>query len=295
MDIAVLSDIHANYEAFRTTFEECTRRGIDTFYFLGDYIGDHAYPERTMNLIYEIRDNYRTEFIRGNKEDYWLNRARTGHGFGDRDWKKYDSTTGIAYYNYERLTKKDLEFYADLPIAKVVNPNGKQEILLMHGSHRKNRDHFYDNPMVHWMLDFQIDQNIILCGHTHIQEQFRYKNKLVTNAGSVGVSFGAGGAAQFSILHSEGSTWNVETVTLPYNTDVALRALDEEKLPELAPGWTRVTKHLATVSTVMHVTVLIRAEEIGKERYGHCDWPDIPEDCWAAACDEMESGQLIRG
>jgi predicted phosphodiesterase len=293
MDIAVLSDIHANYEAFRSCVEECTHRGISAFYFLGDYLGDHAYPEKTMDLIYQIRDNYHTEFIRGNKEDYWLNRARNGSGFLGQEWKKYDSTTGAAYYTYERITKKDLEFYESLPISKVVNPNGKKEIILIHGSHRRNREHFNDNPMVHWMLDFQIDQDIVLCGHNHIQEQYTYKNKLVTNAGSVGVSFGAGGAAQFAILHSEGSTLNVETVTLPYEKSLAIRALDEDGLTERAPGWTRVTKHLLTYSTTMHIDVLLRAEAIGRERYGSCNWPDIPEDCWAAACDEMEASTAV--
>ncbi len=292
MDIAVLSDIHGNYEAFQTVFEECQRRRIETFYFLGDYLGDHAYPERTMDLIYRIRENYRTEFIRGNKEDYWLNRKKTGRGFEDRDWKKCDSTTGAAYYTYEHLREKDLDFYESLPIAKEVKPEGKEGILLAHGSHRSNRHHIYNEPMVRWMLDFEIEPRIVLCGHTHIQDQFSYKDNLVTNAGSVGVSFGAGGAAQFAILHSEGSTWNVETCSLPYDREISLAALDEAGLSERAPGWTRVTKHLARVSTCMHVHVLLRGEAIGKERYGECSWPDIPEDCWAAACDEMEAGSL---
>ena len=292
MDIAVLSDIHANYEAFRSTFEECTRRGIQKYFFLGDYLGDHAYPEKTMDLIYRIRDNYDTEFIRGNKEDYWLNRSRSGSGFQGQKWKKYDSTTGAAYYTYEKITKKDLEFYESLPISKVVNPNGKKEIILMHGSHRKNNEHFVNAPMVHWMLDFEINPDMVLCGHTHIQEQYQYKNKLVTNAGSVGVSFGAKGAAQFAVLHSEGSTWNVETVSLPYEKTLTIKALDEDGLTERAPGWTRVTKHLATYGTKMHIHVLTRAVEIGRERYGTCSWPNIPEDCWSAACDEMEASTV---
>ena len=83
-----------------------------------------------MDLIYRIRDNYRTEFIRGNKEDYWLDRKKTGRGFHDRDWKEYDSTTGCAYYTYARLRQKDLDFYASLPIAKIVRPEGKEEIFL---------------------------------------------------------------------------------------------------------------------------------------------------------------------
>ena len=72
MRVAVLSDIHGNYIALESCIEEIQRRNIDKIIFLGDYVGELAYPQRTMALIRSIEKNYECYFVRGNKEDYWI-------------------------------------------------------------------------------------------------------------------------------------------------------------------------------------------------------------------------------
>ena len=74
MKIAVLSDIHGNHIALKKCMEEIQKRGIKNIVFLGDYIGELAYPQKTMKLLYEIAQKYECTFLRGNKEDYWLER-----------------------------------------------------------------------------------------------------------------------------------------------------------------------------------------------------------------------------
>ncbi|GAA4653819.1 hypothetical protein GCM10023142_09570 [Anaerocolumna aminovalerica] len=58
MNIAILSDIHSNYTALNTCIEHALHRGIIHFIFLGDYVSDCPYPQKTMNLLYELQDNY---------------------------------------------------------------------------------------------------------------------------------------------------------------------------------------------------------------------------------------------
>lgn len=72
MDIAVLSDIHGNYIALEKCIEYAKIRDIRTFIFLGDYVGELAYPEKTMKIIYDMSAKYECHFIRGNKENYWI-------------------------------------------------------------------------------------------------------------------------------------------------------------------------------------------------------------------------------
>ena len=52
MNIAVLSDIHGNYVALQKCIYYVTKIGIDTFIFLGDYVGELAYPQKIMDLLY---------------------------------------------------------------------------------------------------------------------------------------------------------------------------------------------------------------------------------------------------
>ena len=67
MEIAVLSDIHGNYVALETCVNYALERGIDKFIFLGDFLGELAYPQRTMKLLYSLKEKYRCWFIKGNK------------------------------------------------------------------------------------------------------------------------------------------------------------------------------------------------------------------------------------
>ena len=54
MRVAVLSDIHSNYHAFKACYEDAVKCSAESFIFLGDYISDLAEPQRTMDLVYEI-------------------------------------------------------------------------------------------------------------------------------------------------------------------------------------------------------------------------------------------------
>lgn len=65
MDIAVLSDIHGNYYAFTACVKYALARGIKNFIFLGDYLGEMAYPQKTMEMLYELQKKYCCYFVRG--------------------------------------------------------------------------------------------------------------------------------------------------------------------------------------------------------------------------------------
>ena len=57
LNIAVLSDIHGNYAALQKCLEHTVKTGIDTFIFLGDYLGELAYPQKTMDILYAAKEN----------------------------------------------------------------------------------------------------------------------------------------------------------------------------------------------------------------------------------------------
>lgn len=68
MTIAVLSDIHGNYIALEKCIQFALDKGVKRFLFLGKL----ALPQRTMKIIYSLREKSQCWFIKGNKEDYWL-------------------------------------------------------------------------------------------------------------------------------------------------------------------------------------------------------------------------------
>ena len=82
IDVAVMTDIHGHFEAFQTCVRYVLERNIRNFIFLGDYVGEFSFPQRTMSLLYELRKNYACTFIKGNKEDYWLDSAKRSNRSG---------------------------------------------------------------------------------------------------------------------------------------------------------------------------------------------------------------------
>lgn len=64
MEIAVFSDIHGNYVAFRQCIEYVSTRNINIFIFLGDYLDGFPYPQKTMEMIYALKEK-NTCFFQG--------------------------------------------------------------------------------------------------------------------------------------------------------------------------------------------------------------------------------------
>ena len=56
--IAVIGDIHSNHIGLERCIEDALSRQVDEFLFVGDYISDCPYPQKTMDIIYEMKKNY---------------------------------------------------------------------------------------------------------------------------------------------------------------------------------------------------------------------------------------------
>ncbi len=280
MKIAVLSDIHGNYIALEECINYALDKGIDTFLFLGDYLGELAYPQKTMKFLYSLKEKYQCWFIKGNKENYWLNY--------DQTWKENDSTTGTLYYTYHNLTDIDMDFFHKLNDKEELSFNGLPSITICHGSpNRVNEKLLPDNENTFSIMDNN-KADYILCGHTHIQGVITHNQKVVWNAGSVGVPLHSNGKAQFLILSStEDFTWKSEFISLDYNVEKVIDDLHSSGLYNKAPGWSAVSEYLLRTGEISHGSVLARAMFLCREKTGQCNWPDVPEEYWKLAVKEM--------
>ncbi len=286
MEIAVLADIHSNYVALDTCMEYARDRGITKFIFLGDYVGELSYPERTMERIYRYREAYDCVFIRGNKEDYWP-RYRDG---GEKGWKEYNSTTGAMYYAYHHLTKEDIRFFESLPCLRRLRYDSLPELIACHGSTEGGRDAMpMGSARAREVLE-QADADYILCGHTHIQGKTVHVGRTALNPGAVGVPLKADGKTQFAILHGENDAWREEFISLDYDRERVVRELDESGLAARAYHWCKITKLLLEnklPEKIGHARLLERTMELCRQGEGVCHWPDIPDQYWDMALAEI--------
>jgi predicted phosphodiesterase len=283
MDIAVLSDIHGNYVALERCLEYAFSRGISTLFFLGDYIGELAYPERTMKILYDVKDKYQCYFIKGNKEDYWLEY----HDGGEKDWKDNNSASGSLLYAYNSLTVKDLDFFAQMQPVREITVDKMAAITICHGSPGKVNEKMLPDDDKTIKIMNSVKTSIILCGHTHIQRKIEHNKKCVLNPGAVGMSLFSGGKTQFLILRENGGIWSEEYMSLEYDIDRVIRDMHEVKLYEHAPYWSLITENILRGGNTSHGAILSRAMELCREETGKCEWPDIPEEFWEQAVNGM--------
>lgn len=283
MDIAVLADIHSNYGAFKKCIDYILSRNITTFIFLGDYVGELAYPQRTMELLYTLKDKYNCFFIKGNKENYWINYKKNG----EQGWKDNDSTTGSLLYTYNNLTKRDISFFECLTDTQEILTEDMPALTICHGSPQKVNKKMLPGDENTFSVMESDKNSIILCGHTHMQAEIKRGIKRVLNPGSIGVPLHSDGKAQFLILHGENGSWNHDFISLEYDIEKEIAALYESGLNISAPYWCRITENLLRKGNISHGTVLARAMSLCSSETGECNWPDIPEKYWKQAVSEM--------
>ena len=282
MTIAVMSDIHGNYIAFQKCIDYALERGADTFFFLGDYSGELAYPQRTMEILYSMKERYHCYFIKGNKEEYWLNYRKNG----ETGWKEKDSTTGSLLYTYNELTEADFAFYESLSYVQEIVFEGLPAMTICHGSPRKANEKMLPGDARTFEIMEKAQTSLILCGHTHVQGKIQLDDKCVLNPGSVGVPLYSDGKTQFMILHQKENGWQEEFISLSYDVERVIRELREAGLDEKAPYWCRVSERLLREGDVSHGEVLERAMKLCYEDTGACVWPEIPEKYWEQAVRE---------
>lgn len=283
MTIAVLSDIHSNYVALQKCLEHAINAGADTFIFLGDYTSDFAYPQKTMDILYELKEKYRCFFVKGNRDDYMINYEKEQKG-----WKEYDSTTGALYYTYQNLRQRDLQFFKALSPKEELEFDGLPSLTVCHGSPRKVNEKLLPDAENTFSIMDNDPNDYILCGHTHIQGKILHNGKTVLNAGSVGVPLQSHGKAQFMILRGSRGVWSHEFVSLEYDIETAIADLHFSGLYQKAPYWCKVLEKSVRTGEIEHGAVLERAMELCKEKFGECRSSDIPEECWAQAVKEMK-------
>lgn len=137
MKLGFISDIHSNYRAFKACLDYFEKENVDTYFLLGDYVSDTAYPEKTMELIYELKKRHKCIIIRGNREEYFINNEMSPTGWHD------GSATGNLLYTREHLTAEDISFFKTLPIVERFEVNGYPSITVCHGSPKSDREHIY--------------------------------------------------------------------------------------------------------------------------------------------------------
>jgi len=223
-DIAVISDIHGNSWALKAVLKDIKNRNIDTIVNLGDCVYGPLDPAGTMRMIMESG----MLSVSGNEDEILF----------DSPNRSKETVNFVK----DKLNMEQLDWLRKLPDKICLN----DEILLFHGSPVCKREFLLNDICLDELqcrsdreikLSLQdIDQSIILCGHTHLPDLRRYSSgRIIMNPGSVGLQaytddnpvryFVQNGSpyARYSILKKRDERWIIKKVELYYDWKTASR------------------------------------------------------------------------
>ena len=230
MRVAVLSDIHSNYYAFKACYEDAIKCGAEMFIFLGDYVSDLSEPQRTMDLVYEIQSKYPTVCLRGNREGYMLD-CENGNSRFTRG-----SKSGSLLFTYEHLRKKDLEFIRRLKIADTIEIEGVR-IEIAHAAMDNDRYYFDSNDGHTADIFPQMKCDYLLTGHSHKQYIQQKAGKTIINPGSVGIPQDGTRNPQYALLDVADGTVSCRFREVSYDMTDAIRSQFASGLVDCAKYW----------------------------------------------------------
>ncbi len=230
MRVAVLSDIHSNYYAFKACYDDAVKHHADGFIFLGDYVSDLADPKKTMDLVYEIRSHYPTICLRGNREAYMIDceQGRSRFSLG--------SKSGSLLFTYEQLRKNDIEFFREMKIYDSIEIDGVQ-FEIAHAL-KDNDRYYFDTEDGHIEEAFaQMHCKYLLTGHSHRQYIQRSSEKTIINPGSVGIPQGGGRMPQYAFLNICDGNVTCILREVSYDLSKVIHAQYENGLVDYAKYW----------------------------------------------------------
>ena len=245
LKIALLADIHSNHRALAACFDLIDKNNIDGIAFLGDYISDFPYPERTIELLRDISSRYRTWFIRGNREDYMLSYKNGG------DKWCYGSHQGSLLYTYENLREADFEFFSSMPTAMTVSPDGCADFDISHGSRTNSRELIYPDTDTADRLLFDSRCTLCACAHSHKPFVYNHGGKCLVNPGSVGVPTSGSTKAELAVIEYDGQAFSTTLLQAEYDIDAAVKDFYTSGLIDKANVWSRTI--IGNITTGRHI------------------------------------------
>ncbi len=227
MKIAILSDIHANWQALEAVLRDCPH--VDETLCLGDVVGYGGDPK---HCIDEVTDKGWLTLV-GNHD-----RACTDPEI--LEWFNDDAAT-VVRWTVEQIGEERLEWLRKLPDSSV-----KEDVLLVHAS---PRDHIYEYVLDTGVAAANLDLlsgGVCFHGHTHVPgifsltggqvtheyrvDTFNLRGPALVNPGSVGQPRDGSPLASYGIWDVEEFTFEFRRVK--YDIKGAQRAITKAQLPE---------------------------------------------------------------
>ncbi|MCI5059230.1 MAG: metallophosphatase family protein [Flavobacteriales bacterium] len=200
MKIAIVADIHANWDAFEPVIKHMKALKVDLLFSLGDQIGYYYDAPQIFEEI-SLWDHF---MISGNHERIFTQFQEGTDDFRETITSKY----GKCFMQYEGAFDPLLkQRVSGLDVSKELELDGLK-FLLCHGAPDNEDMYIYPDADLKVLEKYMdLDYDFVLAGHTHYPMVRNLNNGLFVNPGSVGQCRIQGGVARWGIIDTKNKVY----------------------------------------------------------------------------------------
>ncbi|MEQ9415649.1 MAG: metallophosphoesterase family protein [Cyclobacteriaceae bacterium] len=219
MKIAAIYDIHGNLPALEAVIEDINQSQVDQIIAGGDVVLGPMSCE-CLELLLEL--NTPVQFIKGNCEVAVLDELSGGF-----KGKLPENVLEDIRWTAQQILPEHREQMKSWPMTINLEIEGLGSVLFCHATPENENENFTKlTPEEKLFSVFSnVKENIVVCGHTHMQFDRTIGNTRVLNAGSVGMPFGKPGA-YWLMLDSE-----IKFRYVKYDIDKAMSRIKNTDYP----------------------------------------------------------------
>jgi predicted phosphodiesterase len=235
MRLAVLADVHGNFQALEAVLEHATKQNVDEIIIAGDLVNGLPDSRACWDLVQSLD----LPFIRGNQERYV-----THYGTDKLNWsgERFKPTA----WTKAQFTKTELDCMEALPLHMTLN-----DLLIVHASLRDDYDTIEPETSVAELekMFAGSSENIIIRGHNHLSFSVQFHGRHIESLGSVGSPMDSSPKANYVILGRTKNSWNISRQKIKYDRDKALKRFEETGYLEQAGSMTKLFRQELLTST----------------------------------------------
>lgn len=165
MRYLILSDMHANWDAFEAVLRRARRKRFDAVLVLGDLVGYGAAPNQVVDAVRRLGPRLIT--VRGN-HDKVVAGIDNGSNFNQTALTAAQWTTG-------RMTASNLRYVRELPQGPIRVEEG---MAICHGS-PLDEDTYVFSDVDAWEIFSSFPVPLTFFGHTHIPSMFSLEGRML--------------------------------------------------------------------------------------------------------------------